>query len=174
MTLAVGEAQRAFPVRPAVPVADAPASTAGHAERDALHARFADRLIVRRELNRRLVSYQGNRTQPGLRWLRYKEGFAAGLARGFLDVADGPVLDPWLMAAKKNSRARRGNSSSRSSRNPSFACRTSRSATCSWLGPGGRGAPSSSLRAMGPLSMLPRNARPQRSSQRRYCPSLRV
>ena len=95
MTLAVGEAQRAFPARPAVPVADAPASTAGHAERDALHARFADRLIVRRELSRRLVSYQGNRAQPGLRWLRYKEGFAAGLARGFLDVADGPVLDPF-------------------------------------------------------------------------------
>ena len=95
MTLAVGEAQRAFPASPATPVADAPASTAGHAERDALHARFADRLIVRRELSRRLVSYQGNRAQPGLRWLRYKEGFAAGLARGFLDVADGPVLDPF-------------------------------------------------------------------------------
>ena len=44
MTLAVGEAQRAFPASPVAPVADAPASTAGHAERDALHARFADRL----------------------------------------------------------------------------------------------------------------------------------
>ena len=64
-------------------------------ERDALHARFRDRLVVRDELTRRLVSYQGNKQQPGLRWLRYKEGFSAELVRGALAEAGGPVLDPF-------------------------------------------------------------------------------
>ena len=63
--------------------------------REALHRRFADRLVVRPELTRRLVSYQGNKTQPGLRWLKYKEGFSAELVRSALDEAEGPVLDPF-------------------------------------------------------------------------------
>ena len=62
----------------------------GTRERDALRARFADRLVVRDELTRKLVSYQGNKKQPGLRWLRYKEGFSAELVRGALAEADGP------------------------------------------------------------------------------------
>ncbi len=65
------------------------------AARGALHQRFARRLIVRRGLNRRLVSYQANKAQPGLRWLRYKEGFSAQLVREALREADGPVLDPF-------------------------------------------------------------------------------
>ncbi len=68
---------------------------ADRTERDALHRRFADRLVIRDELTRRLVSYQGNKTQPGLRWLRYKEGFSAELVRSALDGSDGPVLDPF-------------------------------------------------------------------------------
>ena len=65
------------------------------AQRDALHARFSDRLVVREELTRRLVSYQANKWQPGLRWVRYKEGFSADLVRDALREADGPVLDPF-------------------------------------------------------------------------------
>ena len=63
--------------------------------RGALHDRFAQRLVVRPELTRRLVSYQANKTQPGLRWLRYKEGFSADLVRDALAEANGPVLDPF-------------------------------------------------------------------------------
>ena len=65
------------------------------AERDALYARFSNRLVVREELTRRLVSYQANKWQPGLRWVRYKEGFSADLVRDALREADGPVLDPF-------------------------------------------------------------------------------
>ena len=39
--------------------------------RHVLHERFADRLVVRNDLNRRVVSYQANKTQPGLRWFKY-------------------------------------------------------------------------------------------------------
>ncbi len=67
----------------------------GETRRGALYKRFAERLIVRPELNRRLVSYQANKAQPGLRWLRYKEGFSADLVRDALAEADGPVLDPF-------------------------------------------------------------------------------
>ncbi|MYE32846.1 MAG: site-specific DNA-methyltransferase [Chloroflexi bacterium] len=68
---------------------------ADQSERDALHRRFADRLVVRDELTRRLVSYQGNKTQPGLRWFKYKEGFSAELVQSALGEAPGPVLDPF-------------------------------------------------------------------------------
>ena len=63
--------------------------------RAALERRFASCLVVRQDLNRRLVSYQANRAQPGLRWFKYKEGFSATLARDALDLSDGPVLDPF-------------------------------------------------------------------------------
>ncbi len=79
--------------RPSLP--PAPAGTAGHSERDRLFARFRDRLVVRPKLNRRIVSYQANKTHPGLRWFKYKEGFSADLVRDFLDIAEGPVLDPF-------------------------------------------------------------------------------
>lgn len=65
------------------------------AQRDALYARFSNRLVVREELTRRLVSYQANKWQPGLRWVRYKEGFSAELVRDALHEAGGPVLDPF-------------------------------------------------------------------------------
>ena len=71
------------------------AGVEGAHARNALHERFADRLAVRDDLSRRLVSYQGNKTAPGLRWFKYKEGFSAELVRGALRGADGPVLDPF-------------------------------------------------------------------------------
>ena len=65
------------------------------AARNRLRERFADRLVVRHDLNRRLVSYQANKSQPGLRWFKYKEGFSADLVRDALQLGDGPVLDPF-------------------------------------------------------------------------------
>ena len=63
--------------------------------RDRMYDRFADRLAVRDDLNRRLVSYQANKAQPGLRWFKYKEGFSKELVGDALSAADGPVLDPF-------------------------------------------------------------------------------
>ena len=98
MTLVASEAQRAL----AATVADAPAPAVGQTERDALHARFADRLIVRRELSRRLVSYQGNRAQPGLRWLRYKEGFSAGALERLGAIKKTFDRPPWPAATSSS------------------------------------------------------------------------
>ena len=74
------------------PPADA---DSGCQARDALRRRFDDRLIVRGDLNRRLVSYQANKDRPGLRWFKYKEGFSAQLVHDALDAGTGPVLDPF-------------------------------------------------------------------------------
>ena len=63
--------------------------------RDALHRRFADRMVMRGDLSRRVVSYQANKVAPGLRWVKYKEGFSTELVRTALAAADGPVLDPF-------------------------------------------------------------------------------
>lgn len=69
--------------------------TQGTWERNALCERFSSKLVVRNDLNRRLISYQGNKSQPGLRWFKYKEGFSAELVKEALRYADGPVLDPF-------------------------------------------------------------------------------
>ena len=52
--------------------------------RMSLHKSFASRIQVSQYLSRRLVSYQGNRNVPGLRWLKYREGFSSGLVQGLL------------------------------------------------------------------------------------------
>ena len=85
---------------PMGPSPDAPAavpSPQGHSEnRNALYERFASRIQVGEHLSRRLVSYQGNKKTPGLRWLKYKEGFSAGLVRGLLEQTSAErVLDPF-------------------------------------------------------------------------------
>ena len=64
--------------------------------RDSLHMRFADRIHTNPSLSRRLVSYQGNKAVPGLRWLKYKEGFSAHLVEGLLGLTDArSLLDPF-------------------------------------------------------------------------------
>ncbi len=64
--------------------------------RDSLHRRFEERILANPSLSRRLVSYQGNKKVPGLRWLKYKEGFSADLVRGLLDATDAKTfLDPF-------------------------------------------------------------------------------
>ena len=67
-----------------------PCAARGH-----LYDRFADRLVPRGDLSRRLVSYQANKAQPGLRWFKYKEGFSKDLVDDALSAAHGPVLDPF-------------------------------------------------------------------------------
>ena len=65
-------------------------------ERQRLVDRFGDRLTVNPELTRKAVSYQGNRRVPGLRWLKYKEGFSRTLVEHMLeDFRPASVLDPF-------------------------------------------------------------------------------
>ena len=69
-------------------------------------------MVQRGDLSRRLVSYQANKTQPGLRWFKYKEGFSRHLVREALTACPGAVLDPFagigttaLVAAGQGRRA---------------------------------------------------------------------
>ena len=62
----------------------------------ALYNRFASRISADDYLSRKLVSYQGNKDVPGLRWLKYKEGFSADLVQGLLARIDAKTaLDPF-------------------------------------------------------------------------------
>ena len=64
--------------------------------RRSLYERFASRIQVSDRLSRRLVSYQGNKNAPGLRWLKYKEGFSAGLVKELLERTPAKsMLDPF-------------------------------------------------------------------------------
>jgi len=65
---------------------------------DALTERFRDRMQVNSDLDRTLVSFQGNRTETGHRWCKYREGFSADLIRYVVEHAGlrvGPILDPF-------------------------------------------------------------------------------
>ena len=66
------------------------------AEREALSVRFSARLTTNEDYCRRVVSYQGNREAPGLRWLKYKEGFSSQLVSELI-AREKPsaVLDPF-------------------------------------------------------------------------------
>ena len=65
-------------------------------ERQSLHERFGSRLTVNSEFTRKAVSYQGNRTVPGLRWMKYKEGFSRTLVERLIDEHQPTaVLDPF-------------------------------------------------------------------------------
>lgn len=65
-------------------------------EREALSARFASRLSTSNFFSRRIVSYQGNRTAPGLRWMKYKEGFSSRLVTDLIEQEKPhSVLDPF-------------------------------------------------------------------------------
>ena len=64
--------------------------------RRSLYDRFAARISVEDGLSRKLVSYQGNKQVPGLRWMKYKEGFSAKLVRSLLDQTEAKTfLDPF-------------------------------------------------------------------------------
>ena len=64
--------------------------------RQSLQERFASRLSVLPGLTRKAVSWQGNRQSPGLRWMKYKEGFSGELVDALIeDAASESVLDPF-------------------------------------------------------------------------------
>ncbi|MCY4446320.1 MAG: hypothetical protein OXC02_07665 [Rhodobacteraceae bacterium] len=66
-----------------------------HARQD-LAERFGSRLSTNNLLSRQTVSYQGNRNAPGLRWLKYKEGFSSCLVSDLIEKEDPTaVLDPF-------------------------------------------------------------------------------
>ena len=61
-----------------------------------LYERFATRISVDDSFSRKLVSYQGNKQVPGLRWLKYKEGFSTQLVESLLARVKGTrFLDPF-------------------------------------------------------------------------------
>ncbi len=65
-------------------------------EREDLSKRFARRVSVNEHYSRKAVSYQGNRAAPGLRWMKYKEGFSSRLVAELVDeVEPQAVLDPF-------------------------------------------------------------------------------
>ncbi len=70
-------------------------------ERDRLLARFKKRIIINTDLNRKLVSFQGNKDQAFYGWFKYKEGFSASLVDYFLRKLapkPGRLLDPFAGA----------------------------------------------------------------------------
>ncbi len=72
--------------------------------RDRLFEKYAPKLVVDRDLTRRLVSFQGDKEAPVYRWLKYKEAFSSGLVRHLLDPLSGQyraertILDPFAGA----------------------------------------------------------------------------
>jgi DNA modification methylase len=63
-----------------------------------LERRFEGKLIVNRDLDRTLVSFQANKRQSRYRWFKYKEGFSASLIQYLLDklrMDSGRLLDPF-------------------------------------------------------------------------------
>lgn len=64
--------------------------------RQALQDRYHSRMSVGAGLTRGLVSYQGNKAEPGLRWMKYKEGFTRKLVEAFVgESSPDSVLDPF-------------------------------------------------------------------------------
>ena len=55
--------------------------------RQYLQEKFASRLSIHPGLTRKVVSWQGNRISPGLRWMKYKEGFSGELVEALIEDA---------------------------------------------------------------------------------------
>lgn len=66
-----------------------------------LTARYAEKLVVNSELDRKLVSFQANKAEIGNRWYKYKEGFSATLMRYLfakIGLNAGHLLEPFAGA----------------------------------------------------------------------------
>lgn len=64
----------------------------------ALYAEFSDKIEINSDLNRRIVSFQGNKSANGHRWCSYREGFSDELIRYAIqktNVRCGRILDPF-------------------------------------------------------------------------------
>lgn len=69
--------------------------------RDALEAKYRDRIVVNPDLSRRLVSFQANKKVPLYGLFSYKEGFSADMVRMFIQdypKRTGVILDPFAGA----------------------------------------------------------------------------
>jgi len=72
--------------------------------RDALHRRYADKLVVNPSMSRAVVSFQGNKELPFYRWFKFKEAFSATFVELVLDmfqpsgVSTPTMLDPFAGA----------------------------------------------------------------------------
>lgn len=65
-------------------------------ERDKLDLKYAHKTLRSGVLNRRLVSYQGNKGEPGYRWMKFKEGFSRELVETVIkETRAKRVLDPF-------------------------------------------------------------------------------
>lgn len=76
----------------------APCSPNGGATlaRRELFRRYADHISVNSDLTRKLVSYQGNKSAAGFRWMKYKEGFSSALVQKLIGETSGKqILDPF-------------------------------------------------------------------------------
>lgn len=63
-----------------------------------LRRRFEATLVINRDLNRTLVSFQANKRQNGYRWFKYREGFSASLVDYIFDrlgIESGRLIDPF-------------------------------------------------------------------------------
>ena len=64
--------------------------------RGELSRQYVDRLSINSDLTRKLVSYQGNKSVAGFRWMKYKEGFSFALVRKLIGATSGgQILDPF-------------------------------------------------------------------------------
>ena len=73
-----------------------PLSEGREIRRSELFRNYAPLIRKNQSLTRKLVSYQGNKARPGLRWMKYKEGFSADLVRSLLDQTEArKILDPF-------------------------------------------------------------------------------
>ncbi|MGK7927689.1 MAG: DNA methyltransferase [Spirulina sp.] len=63
-----------------------------------LHKNYFDSLVMNPDLDRKLVSFQGNKYENESRWCKYKEGFSSTLVRYIFEntgIQSGRVLDPF-------------------------------------------------------------------------------
>ena len=68
-------------------------------ENSNLESKYKEVLEVNHELDRKLVSFQGNKSEPIFRWFSYREGFSKALVEYILDKVapkeGGVLLDPF-------------------------------------------------------------------------------
>jgi DNA modification methylase len=70
-------------------------------EREKLLQHFSASFETAFNLNRKVVSFQANKTEPIYRWFKYKEGFSSSLVKYFLSEyapKSGRILDPFAGA----------------------------------------------------------------------------
>jgi hypothetical protein len=67
-----------------------------------LEDQFSKDLIINNDLNRKLVSFQSNKSEPIFRWFHYREGFSKELIEyivNTLEIKSGTFLDPFAGTA---------------------------------------------------------------------------